>query len=38
MPVMVVEAGNFKEQLPSMKAKLDKLSKESAGKDTQIKR
>ena len=33
MPVMVTAATNFKEQLASMKATLDKLSKESAEKD-----
>ena len=37
MPVMVTEAANIKEQLASMKATLDRLSKESAEKDAQIK-
>jgi len=38
MPVMVTEAANFEEQLASMKATLDRLSKESAEKDAQMKR
>ena len=38
MPVMVTGATNFEEQLASMKATLDRLSKESAEKDAQIKR
>jgi len=38
MLVMVIEAANFEKQLASMKAALDRLSKESAKKDAQIKR
>jgi len=38
MPVMVTSATNFEEQLESMKAILDRLSKESVEKDAQIKR
>jgi len=38
MPVMVIEAINLEEQLADMKAKFNKLSKESAEKDVQIKR
>jgi len=38
MPVMMTGAANLKEQLASMKATLDRLSKESAEKDAQIKR
>ena len=38
MPIMVTEAVNFEEQLASMKAPLNILSKKSAEKDTQIKR
>ena len=37
MPVMVIAATNFEDQLASMKVALDRLSKESAEKDTQIK-
>ena len=37
MLVMMTEAVNFEEQLASMKATLDLLSKESAEKNTQIK-
>ena len=37
MPVMVTGATNFEEQLASMKATLDRLSKQSAEKDAQIK-
>jgi len=37
MPVIVIEAINLEKQLADMKAKLDRLSKESAKKDTQIK-
>jgi len=35
---MVTEAANVEEQLASMKTTLDKLSRESAEKDAQIKR
>ena len=35
---MVTEASNFKEQLPSANATLDRLSKESVEKGAQIKR
>jgi len=35
---MVTEAANFEEQIASMKAMLDRLSKESAEKEAQIKR
>jgi len=38
MPVMMTGDANLEEQLASMKATLDRLSKESAEKDTQIKR
>jgi len=38
MPVMVTEAINTKKQLANMKATLDRISKASAEKDTQIKR
>jgi len=38
MPVMVIAATNVEEQLASMKATLNRLSKESAEKDAQIKR
>jgi len=38
MPVMVTNAANIKEQLTSMKATLDRLSRESSKKDAQIKR
>ena len=38
IPVMVTEAANFEEQLASMKATLDRLSRDSLEKDTQIKR
>jgi len=38
MPVMVTMTTNLEKQLASMKATLDRLSKESAEKDTQIKR
>jgi len=38
MPVMVTEAAEIKDQLASMKATLDRLSKESAEKDAQINR
>jgi len=38
MLVMVTEAANIEEQLAKMKATLDRLSKESAEKDAQIKR
>jgi len=38
MPIMVTEAANIEEQLASMKATLDRLSRESAEKDAQIKR
>jgi len=38
MLVMVTEVANFEEQLASMKATLDQLSKESAKKNAQIKR
>ena len=38
MPVMMTGAANLEEQLASMKAILDRLSKESAEKDAQIKR
>jgi len=37
MPVIVTEAATIEEQLASMKATLDRLSKESAKKDAQIK-
>ena len=37
MLVMMTKAANFKEQLVSMKATLDRLSKESVEKDAQIK-
>jgi len=37
MPVMVTDAANVGEQLASMKATLDRLPKESAEKDAQIK-
>jgi len=37
MPVMMTGTTNFEEQLTSMKATLDRLSKESAKKDAQIK-
>jgi len=36
MPVIVTKAANFEEQLASMKATLDRLSKQSAGNDAQI--
>jgi len=38
MPVMMTGAANLEEQLASMMATLDRLSKESAEKDAQIKR
>jgi len=38
MPVMMIGAANLKEQLASMKATLDRISKESAEKDAQSKR
>jgi len=38
MPVIVTEVANVEEQLASMKATLDKLSRENAEKDAQIKR
>ena len=38
MPVMMTGATNLKEQLASMMATLDRLSKESAETDAQIKR
>jgi len=38
MSVMVTAATSFEEQLASMKTTLDRLSKESAKKDAQIKR
>ena len=38
MPVMVAETANIEEQLESVKATLDRLSKGSAEKDAQIKR
>ena len=38
MPVMVTETVNLEEQLADMKATLDRLSKENAKKDAQIKR
>jgi len=38
MPVMATGVANFKKQLASMKAMLDRLSKENAEKDAQIKR
>jgi len=38
MLVMVTEAANVEEQLASMKAALDRLSRESAEKDAQIQR
>jgi len=38
MPVMVTETINLEEQLAYMKATLDRLSKENAKKDAQIKR
>jgi len=38
MPVMVIEAANVEEQLVSMKATLDRLSRESTEEDAQIKR
>jgi len=38
MPVMMTGAANLEEQLASMKVTLDRLSKESAEKDAQIKR
>ena len=37
MPFMVNEVANFEEELESMKAMLDRISKESALKDAQIK-
>jgi len=37
MPVILMETANFEEQLASMKVMLDRLSTESAEKDTQIK-
>jgi len=37
LPIMVIEATNIEEQLASMKATLDRLSKESVIKDAQIK-
>ena len=37
MPVMVTEVTNIEEQLASMKATMDKLLKEGAQKDAQIK-
>ena len=36
--VMMTGAANLEEQLTSMKATLDRLSKESAEKDDQVKR
>ena len=38
MQVMVTAATIFEEQLASMKATMDRLSKDSAEKDAQIKR
>ena len=38
MPVMVTEAANVEEQLASMRTTLDRLARESAEKDAQIKR
>jgi len=38
MPVMMTRAANLEEQLASMMATLDRLSKKSAEKDAQIKR
>jgi len=38
MPIMVTEVTNIKEQLASVKATLDRLLKERAEKDAQIKR
>jgi len=38
MLAMMIEAVNFEEKLASMKAKLERLSKESAEKDAHIKR
>jgi len=38
MPIMVTEVTNIEEQLESMKTTMDKLLKESAEKDAQIKR
>jgi len=38
MPIMVAEAANIEEQLASVKATLDNLSRESAKKEAQIKR
>jgi len=38
MPVLVREVTNIEEQLESMKATLDRLSRESPEKDAQIKR
>ena len=38
MPVMVTKAINLEEELANMKVTLERLSKESEEKDTQIKR
>jgi len=38
MPAMMIGAVNFEEAFASMKATLERLSKESAGKDACIKR
>ena len=38
MPAMMIGAANFEEEFASMKAMLERLSKESAEKDARIKR